>query len=80
MLAFAETIADGSSHLRHPIAAELVRQVCHVVNVKLRLDENIPFDVELHAKRAMYLKVIGVYSRREAMRAIDVGDVDTALV
>ena len=66
VLAFAETIADGGCDLRHPIAAELVRQVCHVVNVELRLDKNIPFYIKLHADSSMHLKVIGVYPRRLA--------------
>ena len=62
-LALAESIADGSSDLWHPIAAELVGQVGHIVDVELRLDENIPFYVELHADCPVDLKVIGVYPR-----------------
>src|SRR5579864_6401787 len=75
VLAFAETIADGNRKLRHPIAAELVRQVGHIMNVELRLDENIPFYVELRAKGAMDLKVIRAYPCGEAGGAIYVCNV-----
>src|SRR4029077_18000828 len=59
-LAFAESVSDSRGILRDPIAAELVGQVGHIMDIKLRLDENVSLDVKLHTEAAMHLKVIGV--------------------
>jgi len=59
-LAFTKGVADRDGIFRDPVAAELVRQVSHVMDIKLRLDEKRRLDVELDAESAMDLEVIGV--------------------
>jgi hypothetical protein len=52
-------ITDRHGELRHKIPAVLLVQVGHVVEIKLRLEEHVSLDVNLHAKGAVHLEVIG---------------------
>src|SRR5260370_30121389 len=72
-LTFTEGVADSHGIFRDPVAAELVGQVGHIMDIKLRLDEKRRLDVELDAHGAVYLEVIGVQSRRDAKGASDSG-------
>lgn len=65
-LALPKGIADGNGKCRHPVPAELIGQVGHVVDVELWLHEDIALDVKLHAGAAVDLKMIGVDARGEA--------------
>src|SRR5260370_27019428 len=72
-LTFTEGVADSHGIFRDPVAAELVGQVGHVMNIKLLLDEKRRLDVELDAHGAVHLEVIGVQSRKDAKGASDAG-------
>jgi len=52
-------IADGERILRNKVPPILVRQIIHPADIDLWLDENIRFDIQLHAGGSMDLKMIG---------------------
>jgi hypothetical protein len=41
----------------------LIRQIVNPVEIELRLDEDIRFYVQLHARCGVYLKVIGAHQK-----------------
>ena len=55
----AERIPDRDGEFGHSIAPVLIGQVRYIVNIELRLDEDVRFDVQLHSHGAMNLEVIG---------------------
>ena len=59
----SERISDRTGILRHPAAAELIGQVGYVVDIELRLDEEIALHINLESDAAVHLKVIGVDAR-----------------
>src|SRR5437588_7464177 len=73
-LAFAEGIADRNGIFGHPVAAELIGQVGHIMDIELRLDEKGRLDVKLDADAAVQLKVIGVQASGIAECRGDAGD------
>ena len=58
-LASAERVAHRRGVLRHPVAAELVSQMGHIMEIELGLNEKRRRDVKLYAHSGVFLKVIG---------------------
>src|SRR5579862_1667229 len=54
----SEGITDGDGERRNDSPAILLVQIIYPVNIELRLDEYVRFEVELHAHGAVHLEMI----------------------
>lgn len=65
----AESVTNGDRVLGNEVAAVLLIQVVYPVKIDLRFDENIRFNIQLHANCGMQLKMIGSGDHGTGIRA-----------